>query len=73
MTLTSARLRIIFRWIHVTVGVILLCYIYSPFSRYEAFRIFVKFVAIPVIVISGLWLWKFNLFNRWFGIKPGQG
>lgn len=67
--MTVARLRTIFRWVHIVLGLTLLCYVYSPFHKYIAFQIFVKFAAIPVIVISGLWLWKFNVFNRLFGIK----
>lgn len=67
--LTQTRIRVIFRWIHVILGLVLLCYVYSPFGAYSAFRFFVKWIAIPVIVLSGLWLWKFNLFNKWFRIK----
>jgi len=69
MAPTQAKIRVIFRWIHVVLGLILLCYVYSPFGQNLIFRLFVKIFAIPVIVLSGLWLWKFNFFNRFFGIK----
>lgn len=58
------KIRIILRWLHIIIGLILLCYIYSPFSKYAAFQIFVKFIAIPIVVISGLWIWKFTAFNK---------
>ena len=69
MAPTQTKIRVIFRWVHLILGLILLCYVYSPFGQYLAFRLFVKIIAIPVIVLSGLWLWKFNFFNRLFGIK----
>ena len=69
MALTQARIRVIFRWVHIVLGLLLLCYVYSPFSSYLPFRLFIKIVAIPIIVLSGLWLWKFAFFNRLLGIK----
>jgi len=69
MPLTQARVRVIFRWVHIVLGLVLLCYVYSPLSSYLSFRLLVKIVAIPVTVFSGLWLWKFKFFNRLFGIK----
>ena len=67
--LTSKNIRVVLRWTHLALGLVIMCYIYSPFCRYEAFQIFVKFVVIPVITFSGIWLWKFQNFNKLFGIK----
>lgn len=69
MPLTQAKVRITLRWVHFILGLVILCYIYSPFHKYLFFQIFIKFIAIPVIVLSGIWIWKFNIFNRFFGIK----
>ena len=69
MPLNQNKTRIIFRWVHIILGLTLLCYVYSPFHKYIPFQIFVKFAAIPVIALSGLGLWKFNFFNKIFGIK----
>lgn len=55
---TQKRGRIICRWLHIILGLVLLCYVYSPFSRYPVFNLFVKFLAVPLIILSGLWLWK---------------
>ena len=66
----SARtLRIVLRWVHIVIGLILLCYIYSPFSQYAPFRFVVKWVAVPVLVVSGIWIWKFAAFNKFFRIR----
>ncbi len=69
MSTTEKKIRTVFRWTHIVLGVILLCYVYSPFHKYLLFQIFVKFFAIPIIVFSGLWLWQFNVFKKVFRIK----
>lgn len=69
MALTSAKLRVFLRWLHIILGLEILCYIYSPFSQYWQFRYVTKFIVVPLIVVSGLWLWKFNQFNRFFKIR----
>ncbi len=67
--MTAPKVRAIFRWTHIFLGLVLLCYVYSPFHQYIPFQIFIKFFAIPTIVISGLWLWKPQIFNRLLGAK----
>lgn len=69
MALTSARLRIILRWLHIVLGLILMCYIYSPFHKYIWFQLVTKFCVIPIITLSGIWVWKFKKINKLFGIK----
>lgn len=66
MSFNQNQIRVVLRWAHIVLGLALLCYVYSPFSRYVAFQIFIKFLAIPFIVISGLWLWKPKIFNKLF-------
>jgi len=67
--ITQKRVRTVCRWLHIILGLVILCYIYSPFGKYPVFNIFVKFLAIPLILLSGLWLWKPHLFNRILKIK----
>jgi len=67
--MTAGKLRIILRWVHLIVGLVLLCYVYSPFSKYPAFCLFVKFIAVPVVVLSGIWVWKFVPINKFLRIK----
>lgn len=69
MSLTS-RIRIILRWVHIIIGLVLLCYIYSPFAeQYPLFKSFVRWIAVPIVVISGIWMWKFAAFNKFLKIK----
>ena len=70
MKLTQAKLRVILRWVHLVLGLVIMCYIYSPFHEKEWFQIVMKFVVIPVITFTGLWVWKFKAFNKFFRIEP---
>jgi len=67
--LTQKNIRVVLRWTHIVLGLIIMCYIYSPFHRYVPFQLFVKCFVIPVITFSGIWLWKSSALNRFFGIK----
>jgi len=67
--MNEARLRTILRWTHIVLGLVILCYIYSPWAAVLQFQIVVKFVVVPVIVVSGIWIWKFGTFNKLFRIK----
>ena len=69
LSLTPNRLRIILRWLHIVLGLVILCYIYSPFHEFVFFQIAVKFFVIPVITVSGIWIWKFKEFNKFFKIE----
>ena len=56
--------RSIFRWIHIVFGIPIIGYIYSPFEKIPQYAPVVRFVAVPVIVLSGLWLWKGHVIRR---------
>ncbi len=65
----ASRVRVILRWSHILLGTEILCYIYSPFSEYFYFRMFTRIFVAPGLVVSGVWLWKFNQVNKLFGIR----
>jgi hypothetical protein len=56
----------IIRWIHVVFGIPIIGYVYSPFDKLPGYAPVVRFVALPAIVLSGLWLWKGHLIRRVF-------
>ena len=68
MTLTANKARIIIRWIHFISGLVIMCYIYSPFHENKIFQIAMKFVIIPITAFTGVWIWKFSIFNKFFKI-----
>ena len=54
------------RWVHVVFGIPVVGYIYSPFEQLPGYAPVVRYVAMPAIVLSGLWLWKGHAVRRWF-------
>ena len=56
--------RSILRSIHIVFGIPIVGYIYSPFKELPNYAPVVRYVAIPVIVLSGLWMWKGHVLRR---------
>ena len=62
--MTSGTQRTVFRWIHIVFGIPILGYIYSPFEELPNYAPVVRYIALPAIVLSGLWMWKGHLVTR---------
>ncbi len=56
--------RSILRWIHIVFSIPILGYIYSPFEELPKYAGRVRFVVIPVMLLSGLWMWKGHVLRR---------
>jgi hypothetical protein len=55
---------LIFRWIHIVFSIPILGYIYSPFDQIHNYAFTTRFVFVPIIVLSGLWMWKGHVVRR---------
>jgi hypothetical protein len=62
--------RTIFRWIHIVFSIPILGYIYSPFEELPNFAAKVRLVVVPVMLLSGLWMWKGHLLRRLVSKTP---
>ena len=62
----EATKRSIFRLVHIIFAIPIIGYIYSPFKELPNYAPVVRFVAVPVIVLTGLWMWKGHLVRRLF-------
>ena len=60
----EATKRSILRWIHVVFGIPVLGYIYSPFEELPRYADRVRFVVVPVMLLSGFWMWKGHVLRR---------
>ena len=60
----EATRRSIFRWIHIIFSIPILGYIYSPFEKIPDYAPATRFVFIPVMVLTGLWMWKGHVVRR---------
>jgi hypothetical protein len=56
--------RTLFRWIHIIFAIPILGYIYSPFEKLPDYAPKTRFVFVPVMVLSGLWMWKGHVVRR---------
>ena len=53
--------RKIIRWFHIIASIPVIGFIYGPVSKIPEAVLALKWVIFPLIVLSGLWLWK----GRW--------
>ena len=60
----DATKRSITRWIHIVFSIPILGYIYSPFEEIPKYAGRVRFVVVPVMLLSGLWMWKGHVLRR---------
>jgi hypothetical protein len=58
------RARIILRGIHLVFSIPILGYIYSPFEKIPNYAPATRFVFVPVLVLSGFWMWKGDALRR---------
>jgi len=68
--ISSATQRIIFRWIHIILAIPIAGYVYSPFENLPDYAPVVRYIAVPVIVATGLWMWKGQSLIRLFFRRP---
>lgn len=64
--MTEATRRSIFRWIHIAMAIPIAGYIYSPFDKIPQYARPTRFVFVPVLVLTGLWMWKGHVVRRLF-------
>jgi len=62
--ISTVTQRSIFRWIHMIFGIPIVGYVYSPFEEIPNYAPAVRFLFVPVIVLSGLWMWKGHVLRR---------
>ena len=65
--------RTICRWIHIVFSIPILGYIYSPFDKLPSYAPKTRFFFVPVMILSGLWMWKGHAVRRLFSKKSPTG
>ena len=64
--ISPATERVILRWIHIVFAIPIVGYIYSPFQNLPQYAPLTRYVFLPVMVLTGLWMWKGYLVRRLF-------
>ena len=62
--------RSIFRWLHIILAIPIVGYIYSPFDKLPDYAPRTRYVFLPAMVLSGLWMWKGHVVRRLISKQP---
>jgi hypothetical protein len=68
--ISPATERVILRWIHLIFAIPIVGYIYSPFQNLPDYAPLTRYVFLPVMVLTGLWMWKGYIVRRLFTKRP---
>jgi hypothetical protein len=60
------------RLIHLIFSIPIIGYVYSPFQELPNYAPVVRFVAIPALVLTGLWMWKGHVLRRLLSKRSAQ-
>jgi hypothetical protein len=60
----EATKRSIMRWIHIIFGIPILGYIYDSPADTPNYAASVRYIILPVLLLSGLWMWKGHVVRR---------
>jgi len=64
--MTASAKRSILRWIHIVFSIPIIGYVYSPFENIPQYAGPTRFVFLPLLILTGLWMWKGHLVRRMF-------
>ncbi|HTZ74755.1 MAG TPA: hypothetical protein VMB47_12605 [Candidatus Aquilonibacter sp.] len=67
--MTQATIRTMFRWIHIVFGIPILGYIYDSPKDTPYYAWSIREIFLPVLLLSGLWMWKGHVVRRLFSRK----
>jgi hypothetical protein len=60
------------RLIHLIFSIPIVGYVYSPFEDLPNYAPVVRFVSIPVLVLTGFWMWKGQVLRRFVSKRLAQ-
>jgi hypothetical protein len=70
--MNQGTLRVIFRWVHIVVAIPIYGYVYSPFGKLPLYAPPTRFVFFPVMVLTGLFMWKGHVLRRLIRKRPAK-
>jgi hypothetical protein len=76
--MSNATKRTILRCIHLIFSIPIIGYVYSPFAELPSYAPVVRFVSIPVLILSGYWMYTGVVFAiigvaLWLGVYALAG
>jgi hypothetical protein len=67
--MNASTQRTVLRWIHIVFGLPIIGYIYGPPEEVQQYAPMFRYLFVPVILLSGLWMWKGYVVIRLFSKK----
>jgi hypothetical protein len=62
--MNAAVERRLIRWLHLILSIPIIGCIYGPVAEIPQARIFTQVIAVPLLTISGIWLWQGHRIKR---------
>jgi thiosulfate reductase cytochrome b subunit len=63
----NRTIRTVIRWIHLVLTIPIIGYIYSPFAVLPSYAFPTRYIFLPTMLVTGLWMWKGHLVLQLFG------
>ena len=70
--MSQSTKRWIVRIIHIVFSIPIIGYIYSPFEQIPNYAPATRYVFVPILVLSGLWMWKGHVLRRLISKRSAQ-
>lgn len=59
-------MRTLIRWVHIICGLPIIGYVYGAPLEVYRYRYGPRYVFVPILICSALWMWKGHVVRRWF-------
>jgi hypothetical protein len=66
------KTRTIARWIHIILAIPIYGYLYSPFEKLPQYAFPARYIFFPLMVLTGLWMWKGHVVRRLVSRRPAR-
>ena len=73
--LSGKQQRTILRYSHLLAGMLNVFFIYTPLGEVREFELLVQIILVPVIILTGVWMWQQARVRRLIakGSRQGEG
>ncbi|WP_028978454.1 hypothetical protein [Sporocytophaga myxococcoides] len=65
----AATERKILRWLHLILSIPIIGFIYGPVSEIPEAAFITRYVFVPIVILSGVYMWKGHLLRKFISRK----